>query len=197
MWCIAICHDGENASAARKRQFQAHVAHNIANIGRFLLTGVLASADGVTEIESDPRLMGSLYCLDIESLAAARDLMESDPFADGAWAQIDYFRWDSPSGLWLDETARPKGLRPDYGCYLAASRAPLAVEDALMSGAVVPLASTGASAEPLAAVAVLRAASMAEARVRAKGAAWVAAVPVAIGRWVNIVAAADLAAARN
>lgn len=198
MWCIALCHDGKNASAARAAQFQAHAAHNIANIGSSLLTGVLASADDVTAIESDPRLSGSLYCLDVEDLVAARQMMETDPFfTAGAWERIDYYQWPNPLGAWLDEAARPKGLSPAFRCYVAASRAPLAVEGALMGGSVTPLGSTAAAPGPFAAVALLRAASMEDAKAAAGGPDFLAAVPIAIGRWVKISSAEDIASLRR
>src|ERR1700743_1749758 len=198
MWCIAICHDGKEASAARAAQFQAHAAHNIANIGCSLLTGVLASADGVTAIESDPRLIGSLYCLDVEDLTAARRIMEADPFlTGGAWDRIDYYEWRDPAGAWLDEAQRPTGLSDGFRCYVAGSHRPLAVEGALMSGPLTPLASTGASPDPLTSFALLRATSMDDARAKATDPDFLGVVPVAIGRWVKISSAADIASLRR
>lgn len=197
MICVAICHDGEDASVARASQFQAHVAHNIANIGTSLLTGVLANADGVMAIESDPRLCGSLYCVNAD-LPATRQIMEGDSFFTGrAWKQIDYYQWQDPTGAWLDTESRPKGLSAEFRCYLAVSKTSLKVDDALMAGGVVPLASTGASPEPLAAIALVRAGSMEEARAMVPGADWVAALPAAIGRWVGVSSLADIESLRK
>ena len=193
MSCVAICHDSKAASAARQALFQAHAAHNIANIGTSLLTGVLANADGVSAIESDPRLRGSFYCIDTDSFEAARKIMEADPFFTGhAWKQIDYYRWQNPTGAWQMEAARPKGLNVEYGCYLVTSSAALNLSDALMTGTVTSLGSTAPVPEPLASIALVRAAGMEAARTMAPSADWVAALPIAIGRWVHISSLADI-----
>jgi uncharacterized protein YciI len=194
MWCVAICHDIKGGGAARSALFQAHVEHNLARMGMFLLTGPTANADGSTGIGDDPRLTGSIYCLDAENLAAARGVMEGDPFMNGAWERVDYYAWRAPSGVWLDESKRPKGLSASYRCYVAASQARVHVDEALMSGSVEPLASTGAEPAALAYLALIRADAIEEARARAAGADWVAAIPIAIGRWVGISSPADLPA---
>jgi len=192
MWCVAICRDVEGGAAARSALFQAHAQHNIARMGAFLLTGPIASADGATGVGDDPRLAGSLYCIDVETLTAARALMESDPFTNGVRSRIDYYEWDSPVGAWLDESARPKGLSADYRCYVAASTAPLPVDGALMTGSLRFLFSTRPMDAPFSSLVVLRALTMEEARSRATGAPWVMSLPLAIGRWVGISSPADL-----
>jgi uncharacterized protein YciI len=197
MACLAICHDVEGGGDARSRLFAAHAAHNIANIGDFLFTGPMATADDVSGAGDDPRLRGSIYCLDIDDLSQARSVMESDPFMQGAWRQIDYYQWKDPAGLWVDVTTRPKGLKPDYRCYVAAFGTPTLVEGALMGGALAPWGSTGVVKHPVAAIAVLRAGAIGEATARAAGADWVAAVPVALGRWVGMSSLADIVAARG
>jgi len=197
MWCVALCHDVAGGATARSALFEAHVAHNVANMGSFLFTGPLASADGVAGTEDDPRLLGSIYCLDAADLDAARGIMEADPYFRGAWRQIDYYRWDDPAGAWLDEAVRPKGLSAAYRCYVAAGRAPLSIDGALMNGAISCAGSTGTEAEPLSSLALLQARDIEEAKARAASAAWVAAAPVAIGRWVRISSAAELAEARS
>jgi uncharacterized protein YciI len=194
MLCVAICHDAASGAAARSALFQTHAAHNIARMGAFLLTGPIADDDGSTGVGDDPRLTGSLYCLDTESVGDARALMESDPFMNHVWDRIDYYEWRSPSGIWSDERARPKGLSPAYRCYIAASCEEDDVEDALMSGRITHLASTGGPAPALQSIAVLRAETIAAARATIPAAAWVAAMPIAIGRWVGIASPADLPA---
>jgi uncharacterized protein YciI len=194
MFCVAICHDRASGAAARSALFQTHAAHNIARMGAFLLTGPIANDDGATGIGDDPRLTGSLYCLDVESMGDARALMESDPFMHEVWDRIDYYEWQSPSGMWSDERARPKGLDPAYRCYIAALREAGNVEDGLMSGRIAHLASTGSAPPALQSIAVLRADTIAAARVRVPAAIWVAAMPIAIGRWVGIASPADLPA---
>lgn len=194
MVCVAICHDVASGAAARSALFQTHAAHNIARMGAFLLTGPIANDDGSTGIGDDPRLTGSLYCLDVESVGEARALMESDPFMNDVWDRIDYYEWHSPCGIWSDERARPKGLGPAYRCYIAALREGGDIEDALMSGRITHLASTGKAAPALQSIAVLRADTIAAARARVPAAAWVAAMPIAIGRWVGIASPADLPA---
>jgi len=192
MWCVAVCHDAENALPARGSQFQAHAAHNIANLGAFLFTAPLATADGVVAVDSDPRLDGSIYCVDTPDLAALRKLMEADPYFGGAWRRIDYYEWRDPKGQWLDEGTRPKGLSADFRCYLATSEGAMTVERALMNGPVALLGSTGEAARPLQTMALLRADTLDAAKAQASGATRVAAVPVAIGRWVRISKAEDL-----
>lgn len=192
MWCVAICHEVKHGAHARSELFQAHVAHNVANIGAFLFVAPLASEDGVSGVGDDPRLRGSIYCLDVESYEAARRMMETDPFMHAVWHRIDYYRWKAPQGQWLDVKTRPRGLSSDYRCYVAASAAQLMVENALICGAVEQLGSTGNLTEDLTVVSLLRAACINEARNRAAHAAWIAAAPVAIGYWVGISSAADL-----
>lgn len=194
MLCVAICHDVASGAGARSALFQAHAAHNIACMGAFLLTGPIANDDGSTGIGDDPRLTGSVYCLDIETVGAARDLMESDPFMRGAWDRVDYYEWRSPAGVWSDEKSRPKGLSPAYRCYIAASNVGAAIEGALMQGSMTHLASTGALPPALSHLAVLRADTIADARAKAGSATWVSAMPIAIGRWVGIASPADLPA---
>lgn len=196
MWCVALCHDVEGGATERSALFQAHVTHNVAHMGSFLFTGPLASEDEVSGTEDDPRLRGSIYCLDAEDLTAARGVMEADPYMGGAWRQIDYYEWRNAKGIWSDEAARPQGLNPEYRCYVAAGHAPLAIEDALMIGDIALLGSTGRVSEPFSSLVLLRAGRIEEAKARAMGSAWVTAAPVAIGRWVRISSAADLAAAR-
>lgn len=192
MWCVAICHDIEGGAAARTALFQRHVEHNVARMGMFLLTGPIANADGSTGIGDDPRLVGSVYCLDVQDLAAARAVMESDPFMQGAWDRIDYYDWRNPAGAWSDQSKRPKGLSADDRCYIAAGASALKVEEALMAGPITHLASTGEAPAPLTSLAVLRADSLIAAGARVQDAAWVAAMPIAIGRWVGISSPADL-----
>jgi uncharacterized protein YciI len=194
MWCIAICHDVQGGGAARSASFQAHVEHNLKHMGAFLFTGPTASADGASGVGDDPRLRGSLYCMDVKNLSAARAIMEIDPFMNGAWRQIDYYEWRTPAGAWSSDAARPKGLSDGFRCYVAVSQAPLTIDDALMNGEVVPAGTTGAQAAPLRSIALLRAENMQEAVRHAAGADWVASVPVAIGRWVRISSPADLPA---
>lgn len=189
MWCVAICHDIEGGGAARTALFQAHVAHNVTHMSKFLFSGPTASADGASGVGDDPRLRGSIYCLDVADIDAARAVMEADPFNNGAWRQIDYYEWRDPAGAWLSESAREKG--PGFGGYVAVSRTPLAIDDALMRGALSPRASTG-DAPPLASIAFLRAKTIEDAARRARGADWVAAIPIAIGRWMRISSPADL-----
>lgn len=197
MWCIAICDDAPSAAAERSRLFEAHVTHNVAHIAATLFAAPLASADGATGIGDDPNLRGSVYCLDVADLAAARRIMESDPFAAGVWGAIAYYEWQAPTGAWLDPQQRPEGLSADYRCYLAVARSPLEVSDALVLGAVRPVEAATASGDPLACAALLRADSLDQARRQAAGAEWVAAAPVAIGRWVRIASVADVVRTRQ
>ncbi len=192
MWCVAICHDARDGAASRSNVFQAHVQHNIARMGAFVLTGPIANADGSTGIGDDPQLIGSLYCLDVEDIAAARAIMETDPFMNGVWGTIDYYEWQTPRGVWSSENARPQGLSAAYRCYIAAGQDLAHIEGALMSGAIKHLASTGPAPAPLAALAVLRADTIDAARAQAQGASWVASMPIAIGKLVKISSPADL-----
>lgn len=192
MWFVALCHDVENGGAMRSTLFAAHVAHNIAHIGTFLFTGPLANADGSSGVGDDPRLRGSIYCIEASGLEDVRRVMEADPFMQGAWRQVDYYRWQDPAGAWLNPAQPPRRVGPDFRCYVAVASAPLTTKDALIGGAVAFLGSTGVVAEPAATVAILNAESMAEAAARAAGADWVANAPIAIGRWVGIASKADL-----
>jgi uncharacterized protein YciI len=191
MLCVAICHDVEGA-AQRSALFQAHVAHNLKHMGAFVLTGPVATADGSSGVGDDPRLCGSVYCLDAVNLVAARAIMEADPFMQGAWRQVDYYEWRDPRGAWTNEAARPKGLSPDFRCYFAASESEPAGADALMSGALGLVASTGTPQRTFTALTVLHADTIEAARAQAPDGAWVVNVPIAIGRWVRIASPADL-----
>jgi len=194
MWVIALCHDVAFEQAKRSALFQAHVGHNLRRIGSFLLTAPLATADGVSGREDDPRLCGSVYCLDVESLPLARDIMESDPYMHAAWRQIDYYQWSSPSGVWLDPKTSYRRPGPDFRFYIANSHTTLKMDGALIRGQVTFLGSTGAVPEPLAEIAVLQAENIEDATERASGASWVVALPIAIGRWVGVSSVADLQA---
>ena len=191
MWCVAICRDVEGASE-RTALFEAHVQHNLAHIGAFLFTAPVARADGSTGIGDDPRLCGSIYCLDVADVAAARRIMEADPFMRGAWGRIDYYEWRGAEGAWSSESARPKGLSADYRVYVAAFAGGEPPAAALMRGALIGLGSTGEAPERLSALALLRANTMGEAESLAPGAAWIYAAPVAIGRFVGIASVADV-----
>lgn len=192
MYCVAVCEDVAGSGAARVGLLQAHAAHNFGHMGRFLLTGPTADSDGASMAGDDPRLRGSIYCLDIDSLAAARAVMETDPFMGKVWRSIDYHEWIEPSGAWIDGDSRINGLSPAFRCYLAMFARSLNTEGALASGALKALASTSAAAAPLGSIAFVRAGSMTEAASRAVGASRIMAVPIAIGRWASIESPADI-----
>ena len=193
MWVIALCHDVAFESSRRSALFQAHAAHNVARISAFLLTAPIATADGVSGRDNDPRLVGSIYCLEVDGLEAAREIMETDPYMGGAWRRIDYYQWPSPTGTWLDPAAVYTTPATDFRCYVACSRAPLEVGRPLIGGAVTFLGSTGEGSELLADIAIFQAMSFAAAKARAPGADLVASIPIAIGRWMGVSSPADLA----
>ncbi|MBL8651119.1 MAG: hypothetical protein JNL35_12050 [Sphingopyxis sp.] len=194
MQILCLCHDAAGASK-RSELFEAHTVHNIANLAAFCLTGPIASADGSSGVGDDPRLCGSIYCLDVAALAEARAIMEADPFMQGAWSRIDYYDWDAAAGAWDDPATRPFGLGADYRCYIAFSVDPAG--EALMAGPAVLLDSTGQVDAPVASAAVFKASDMGAAEALAPGAERVVAMPIAIGRWVGIGSVAELADYRS
>lgn len=194
MRILCLCHDVTGASK-RSELFEAHTVHNIAHLAAFFLTGPIASADGSSGVGDDPRLCGSLYCLDVAGFAEARAMMEADPFMQGAWSRIDYYDWGDAAGAWDDVAKRPIGLGADYRCYVAFSAD--RPGDALMAGPVSLLGSTGQVDAPITSVMVLKADDMAVASARAPGAERVVAMPIAIGRWVGIGSVAELSDYRS
>lgn len=192
MRILCLCHDVEGASK-RSELFEAHTKHNIGHLPIFCLTGPVASADGATGVGDDPRLCGSVYCLDVADHDEARRVMEADPFMQGAWRRIDYYDWGEAAGAWDDEDARPRGLGADYRCYIAFASTAATADEALMAGPLAPRGSTGDAGAPLAWAAVIRADNMESARARAPDADRVVAMPIAIGRWVRISSAEELA----
>ncbi|WP_260581934.1 YciI family protein [Sphingopyxis sp. PET50] len=194
MRILCLCHDAAGASK-RSELFEAHTIHNIGHLPAFFLTGPIASADGSSGVGDDPRLCGSVYCLDVAGLDEVRTIMEADPFMQGAWNRIDYYDWGTATGAWDDPAARPFGLGADYRCYIAFSADPAG--EALMAGPVALLGSTGHADTPLRSVAVLKANDMAAATAQAPGADRVVAMPIAIGRWVGISSAMELADYRS
>lgn len=193
MLCVAICFDDEKAES-RTALFGAHSDYNLANLSLFALTAPIASSDGTTGIGDDPHLVGSFYCLDVEGLQEAKKLVEGDPFMGSVWRQVDYYLWSDPEGAWSSEGARPIGISPDDGCYIAAFCSPKLVEGALMAGTVAPLDTSGVVLRPLAALAVVHDQTIESVRQRLPDAEWVVAVPIAVGRWVGITDMSELAA---
>lgn len=124
MRILCLCHDAAGASK-RSELFEAHTIHNIGHLPAFFLTGPIASADGSSGVGDDPRLCGSVYCLDVAGLDEVRTIMEADPFMQGAWNRIDYYDWGTATGAWDDPAARPFGLGADYRCYIAFSADPM------------------------------------------------------------------------
>lgn len=196
MRILCVCHD-EDDGTKRSELLEAHTQHNIGHLADFLFTAPVALADGVAPAGDDPRLCGSLYCLEIDGLAAARALMEADPFLQGAWRSIDYYDWDAATGAWDDEDTRPFGLGENFRCYALLASQPARAPDALMQGALVALGSTANASPSFRWASLVKTESIDAAASLAPSADKVFAVPIAIGRWVGISSLADFARYRT
>jgi uncharacterized protein YciI len=82
---VVVCRDGPQGLAARAAATPAHLAYIDSVIDEINVAGPLYDEAGLT-------VVGSLYSLRTQSLARARQIIESDPFyRAGAFGSVEYF----------------------------------------------------------------------------------------------------------
>jgi hypothetical protein len=85
---------GPDAAAARTRLLAAHLAHVETIMDRIAVAGPLLGTDG--------KPTGSLIVLDVETVAAARAIFESDPyFGAGIWQEPAIVPYRAVAGAWV------------------------------------------------------------------------------------------------
>lgn len=95
---VVMARDGEDGTARRAVANDAHLAFIEEVFERILVAGPLYAQDG-------RQVIGSLYVLDVKSLAEARELIEADPFYQaGVWTEIDYLPYLPAAGTWVGGT---------------------------------------------------------------------------------------------
>lgn len=90
MWYAIIGRDADDALARRLQARPAHLArlHALRDEGRLLLAGPLPAIDA--EDPGPAGFLGSLVVAEFESLDAARDWAEADPYRrDGVYAAVE------------------------------------------------------------------------------------------------------------
>ena len=91
-----MAHDapGDAPAAARQALLFAHLAHVESVLDRILVAGPLLDAEG--------KVAGSLLVLDVADVAAARALMDRDPYSQGGiWDRVDYQIFKGVAGTWV------------------------------------------------------------------------------------------------
>jgi hypothetical protein len=86
--------DAAGADAARASELGAHLAHVEAVMAQIFVAGPLLDGAG--------QVVGSLLVFDVREEAAARAMMEADPyFRAGVWGRISYRPYKAVAGLWV------------------------------------------------------------------------------------------------
>jgi uncharacterized protein YciI len=86
--------DAAGADAARASELGAHLAHVEAVMAQIFVAGPLLDGAG--------QVVGSLLVFDVRDEAAARAMMEADPyFRAGVWGRISYRPYKAVAGLWV------------------------------------------------------------------------------------------------
>ena len=92
---LVICRDGPQAPALRGAHLDGHLAHVEANWTRYITAGPVREPGGET-------LVGSVFLVLAESLAAAGELMDRDPYMTcGMYASVEYKELTNSIGLFL------------------------------------------------------------------------------------------------
>lgn len=92
---LVICRDGAEAAALRAAHLEGHLAHVEANWTRYITAGPVREPGG-------DALVGSVFLVLADTLAAARDLMNSDPYiACGLYQSIEYKEFTNSIGLYI------------------------------------------------------------------------------------------------
>jgi uncharacterized protein YciI len=88
---LVTCHDAAGAAEPRETYMREHLAHIERHIDRYVVAGPAVDADG--------RIDGSILIIDAADEAAARSLLEADPYwLHGAWSRIDIRRFRGVCG---------------------------------------------------------------------------------------------------
>jgi uncharacterized protein len=87
MLYACICKDIPNAGELRQQTREVHLEHLRGYAGAIVSAGPLLGDDGSTPV-------GSLLIVEAESLEAAREMMDDDPYAKaGLFERVDVYPW--------------------------------------------------------------------------------------------------------
>lgn len=100
MVTVALCRDAAGMSETRIDERDAHLAHLKAHAADLLLAAPLVAPG------RDREIAGSLFILAGDDIAAARSIVEKDPYhSAGVWSQCDFHATESRFGMWMPEHA--------------------------------------------------------------------------------------------
>jgi uncharacterized protein YciI len=125
MLTIAFCQDSPGARHQRPRYFKPHMEHLRGVMKSIRLAAPLATADGAA-ISDDDRLVASVFAIDLETVAAASDLMAADPYmSQRVWSSAALYVVEQQRGLWLSTggVAQPQGRM--YVMFSTVANAPM------------------------------------------------------------------------
>ncbi len=92
---LVICRDGAGAAALRAAHLDGHLAHVEANWTRYITAGPVREPGG-------DALVGSVFLVPADTLTAARDLMNGDPYITcGLYQSIEYKEFTNSIGLYI------------------------------------------------------------------------------------------------
>ena len=87
------CRDGEGSAELRQKYFAEHLANVEAAIDSIAVAGPLKEGE---------QTVGSLFIVKVENKAAARAIVEADPyFAAGVWRAIEVDEFLGVAGDWV------------------------------------------------------------------------------------------------
>jgi uncharacterized protein YciI len=92
---LVFARDVEDSAPRRAEANRAHMAYIETVAEHILVAGPLYDDSGT-------RIVGSVYVLAVDGEAAARTVVEADPFfAAGVWASVEYSPFLPAAGDWL------------------------------------------------------------------------------------------------
>lgn len=91
---VVVAYDKPGAEALRKAARPAHFAYIETILDRIAVAGPMRDADG--------HFLGSILIYDAEDVAAARALLEGDPYHQaGIWERADVVPFTAAAGTWI------------------------------------------------------------------------------------------------
>lgn len=91
---VVIARDGPDGACKRAEAREAHFAHIETILDKVAMAGPLKDEAGA--------FVGSLVILDVADAAAARAVLESDPyFKAGVWAETEIHPFVAAAGTWI------------------------------------------------------------------------------------------------